>query len=240
MTQTITLITGANKGIGFETARQLGAAGHHVIIGARDLAKGEAAAASLREAGHSAEAIALDVTDPASVATAATAITASHGRLDVLVNNAGINVEFGVGGPEDLTLEQLRQTYDTNVFGAFIVLKAFTPLLATAQGRVINVASKLGSLSQQADPNSPWYGFVMPAYNSSKSALNGLTISYAKALAPKGISVASICPGWVKTDMGSDAAPRTVEEGAGIITKLATDATPSTGVFVDDDGGVAW
>lgn len=240
MSQTITLITGANKGIGFETARQLGAAGQHVIIGARDAAKGEAAAASLREAGYAAEAVQLDVTNPASIKAAADAISAKHGKLDVLVNNAGINIEFGGAGPDGLTVEQLRETFETNVFGAFSVLQAFAPLLEKAKGRVINVSSKLGSLTLQSDPTSEWYAFVMPAYNSSKAALNGLTVAYAKAYAPKGISVASICPGWVKTDMGSEAAPRDVSDGAGIIVKLATDATPLTGVYVDDDGAIGW
>jgi NAD(P)-dependent dehydrogenase (short-subunit alcohol dehydrogenase family) len=240
MSQTITLITGANKGIGFETARQLGAAGQHVIIGARDAAKGEAAAASLREAGYSVEAVQLDVTNAASIKAAAETITAKHGHLDVLVNNAGINIEFGGTAPDTLTVDQLRETFETNVFGAFSVLQAFAPLLEKAKGRVINVSSKLGSLTLQSDPTSDYYPFVMPAYNASKAALNGLTIAYSKAYAPKGISVASICPGWVKTDLGSDAAPREVDEGAGIIVKLATDATPSTGVYVDDDGTIGW
>ncbi|MGL5839728.1 MAG: SDR family oxidoreductase [Sphingorhabdus sp.] len=240
MTQPIVLITGANKGIGYEAARQLVAKGLHVIVGARDAAKGQAAANGLREAGYSVDAVQLDVTDPASIKAAADAIAAQHGKLDILINNAGINAEFGGAGPLSLTLDDLRTTYETNVFGAFSVLQAFVPLLEKAKGRVINVSSTLGSLTAQSDPQNPYYQVILPAYNSSKAALNGLTIAYAKALAPQGISVASICPGWVKTDMGSEAAPREVDEGANIIVKLASDSKPSTGVFIDDHGFVAW
>jgi NAD(P)-dependent dehydrogenase (short-subunit alcohol dehydrogenase family) len=140
-----------------------------------------------------------------------------------------------------LTLETLRATYDTNFFGVFTVIQHLLPLLRkSAPARIINQSSTLGSLGVLSDPASPFYGVNLLAYNSSKTALNGLTLAFAKELAGDGVSVNSVCPGWVKTDMGSDAAPRTVEQGAAIAVKLATMDAPPTGKFLNDEGEVRW
>jgi NAD(P)-dependent dehydrogenase (short-subunit alcohol dehydrogenase family) len=238
---TIALITGANKGIGLETARQLAKTGIHVLIGARDTAKGQAAVQTLQAEGLNAELLELDVTQEASVKAAAQNMMQRHGKLDILVNNAGINPEFpqSIFTIEQLSLEMLTQIYQTNVFGAFLAMREFLPLLRKSDaGRIVNVSSSLGSLTGQSKPDS---AFHIMGYNSSKAALNALTIQMSKQLADSQIKVNSICPGWVKTDLGSDAAPRTVDEGARIIIKLATlaDDGPNGGFF-DENGAIAW
>jgi NAD(P)-dependent dehydrogenase (short-subunit alcohol dehydrogenase family) len=241
-TTRVCLITGAHKGMGFEAARQLGRKGMHVIPSARDLAQSEAAVAKLTAEGVSAEPLALDITSEVSVRTAARRIHERHGKLDVLINNAGVSLEFDTGlTPETLGVEQLRATYETNVFGTFRMIQAFTPLLAAGQSaRIINVASTMGSLTALSDPSSPYYEMNLPAYNSSKSAVNGLTVAYAKALKPKGITVTSICPGWVRTDIGTKNAFKSVEEGVMITVRVATMDNPPSGSFVDIDGTVPW
>src|SRR3954447_10758886 len=238
----VALVTGANKGIGLEIGRQLGKLGFTVALAARDEAKADAAAAHLQAEGLDAHGVVLDVTEPATAEAAARWLDERFGRLDVLVNNAGISHEFGQGTrPSQLDLGTLKATYETNVFGAFAVIKAFLPLLRkSAPSRVINQSSTLGSLGRMSDPGSPYHGVNLLAYNSSKSALNGLTLAFAKDLAGDRISVNSTCPGWVKTDMGSDAAPRSVEQGAAIAVKLATMEDPPTGTFVDDAGEIPW
>ncbi|WZO98984.1 SDR family oxidoreductase [Isosphaeraceae bacterium EP7] len=238
----VALITGANKGIGFEIGRQLGKLGFTVALAARDEAKVNAAADLLRGEGLDVHAVRLDVTDPSTAEAAARWLDERFGRLDVLVNNAGIGPEFATGTrPTGLDLSMLKETYDTNVFGAFTVIRALLPLLRKSpSARILNQSSTLGSLATLSDPASPYYGNNLLAYNSSKSALNGLTLAFSKDLAGDHISVNSICPGWVKTDMGSDAAPRSVEQGAAIAVKLATMDEPPTGKFLDDAGEIPW
>jgi len=186
--------------------------------------------------------IAGDIGDPEFCRKAVEQTVSAFGRLDVLVNNAGVGHEFaGLTRPSQLDLETLKATYETNVFGAFAVTKAMLPLLRrSAPSRIINQSSTIGSLGKLSDPKSPSYGTNLLAYNSSKSALNGLTLAFSKDLAGDRISVNSTCPGWVKTDMGSDAAPRTVEQGAAIAVKLATMDGPPTGKFLDDKGEIPW
>src|SRR5271165_1612122 len=159
-----------------------------------------------------------------------------YGRLEVLVNNAGVSHEFATNTkPSQLNLETLKATYDTNFFGLFTVIQHMLPLLRkSASPRIINQSSTLGSLGTSSDPESPTNDINRLAYNSSKTALNGLTVAFAKELAGERVAVNSVCPGWVKTDMGSDAAPRTVEQGAAIAVKLATMADPPTGKYLDD------
>ena len=238
----VALVTGANKGIGFEIGRQLGGLGFSVVLAARDEAKVNAAAARLKGEGLDAHGVRLDVTDPSTAEAAARWLDEKFGRLDVLVNNAGIGPEFATGTkPSGLELAMLKETYETNVFGAFTVIRALLPLLRkSAPARIINQSSTLGSLGTLSDPASPYYGNNLLAYNSSKSALNGLTLAFSKDLAGDRISVNSVCPGWVKTDMGSDAAPRSVEQGAAIAVKLATMDDPSTARFLDDGGEIPW
>ena len=236
----VALITGANKGIGFEIGRQLGKHGFTVVLAARDEAKVNAAADRLRGEGLDVQGVRLDVTDPSTAEAATRWLDERFGRLDVLVNNAGISRESaGHTRPSDLDLATLKATYETYVFGAFNVTKAMLPLLRkSSSARIINQSSTLGSLDVLSDPGGPWYGVNLLAYNSSKSALNGLTLAFSKDLAGDRISVNSTCPGWVKTDMGSDAAPRSVEQGAAIAVKLATMDEPPTGKYLNDDGEI--
>jgi NAD(P)-dependent dehydrogenase (short-subunit alcohol dehydrogenase family) len=241
---TLALITGANKGIGLETARQLAAQGIHVLIGARDAAKGEAAAQTLQAEGYKADSIALDVSNEASIKQAAQTVTDRYGNLDILVNNAGIHPEYGqsIFSFEQMSLDLVMQIYQTNVFGPFMMIQAFLPLLRqSAAGRIVNTSSSVGSLTEQSNPESPYYPVNTAGYNSSKTALNALTVQLAKQLTGTNLKVNSACPGWVQTDMGSDAAPRTVSEGARIIIKLATLPNDGpNGGFFNEDGAIDW
>jgi NAD(P)-dependent dehydrogenase (short-subunit alcohol dehydrogenase family) len=238
----VALVTGANKGIGLEIARQLGKHGFTVVLAGRDQGKVDAAAERLKAEGLDAHGVVLDVTEPATAEAAARWVERQFGRLDVLVNNAGVALEFAAGTrPSQVTMETLRATYETNVFGAFAVTRAMLPLLRkSAPARVVNQSSTLGSLGKLSDPNSAFYRTNLLAYNSSKSALNGITLAFSKELADERIAVNSVCPGWVKTDMGTEAAPRTVEQGAAIAVKLATMDDPPTGKFLDDAGEIPW
>jgi NAD(P)-dependent dehydrogenase (short-subunit alcohol dehydrogenase family) len=244
MMTTIALITGANKGIGLEVARQLGQTGIHVLIGARDAEKGQAAAQVLQAEGYSAEALPLDVTNEQNVKQAAQSVGDRYGKLDVLVNNAGINPEYpqGIFSVEQLSLELLKQIYQTNVFGAFLVIREFLPLLRKSDaGRIVNTSSSSGSLTDQSNPASPYYFVNTTGYNSSKTALNALTVQLAKQLTDTHVKVNSACPGWVQTDMGSAAAPRTVQAGARIIIQLATLPNDGpNGGFFNEDGVISW
>ena len=238
----VALVTGANKGIGFEIARQLGQRGFTVALAGRDQQRVDAAAATLKGEGMDVQGVVLDVTDPTSAEAAARWLDERFGRLDVLINNAGVTFEFGQGvKPSELDLKALKDTYETNVFGTFAVAKAMLPLLRkSAPSRIINQSSTLGSLGILSDSNSPYYGNNILAYNSSKSALNGLTVALAKDLAGDQITVNSVCPGWVQTDMGGATAPRTVDQGAAIAVKLATMNEPPTGKYLNDDGEIPW
>ena len=243
----IAVITGANRGLGFATARRLGQSGVRVIVGARNLANGEEAAARLRREGLDCEPLSIDVDSPASVREAAKLVEREHGRIDILINNAGILPEAtapDVDRPLDLGM--VRETFETNVFGTISVTNEFLPLLRrSASGRIVNVSSTMGSLTDQTDPSSPYYGLLVPAYQMSKAALNGFTIALSKALTDTSIKVNSVCPGWVQTDLGGSenraAAPTTADEAAQIVVDMASipDDGP-TGRFVDRDGAVAW
>lgn len=236
----VALITGANKGIGLEIARQLGKQGIKVLIGARDQERRESAAASLREQGIDAQPIALDITDQASVDAAASDVVSRFGRLDILVNNAGI-VRDKVP-PSQLDIALFRETYETNLFGMFAVTKAMLPLLRKSPaGRIVNLSSGLGSLTHTADPKWPFYAYNAIAYNSSKAAVNALTISFAKELRETPIKVNSADPGYVATDLNGHRGPRTVEQGATAPVRLATlpDDGPTGGYF-DEDGPLPW
>jgi NAD(P)-dependent dehydrogenase (short-subunit alcohol dehydrogenase family) len=243
----IAVITGANRGLGFATARRLGQSGVKVIVGARSRANGEEAVDRLRREGLDCEPLHIDVDSPASVREAAQLVQQEHGRIDILVNNAGILPEAtasDVDRPLDLRL--LRETFETNVFGTISVTNEFLPLLRrSASGRIVNVSSTMGSLADQTDPSSPYYGLLVPAYQMSKAALNGFTIALSKALMDTTIKVNSVCPGWVQTDLGGPenraAAPTTADEAAQIVVDMASipDDGP-TGQFVDRQGTVAW
>jgi NAD(P)-dependent dehydrogenase (short-subunit alcohol dehydrogenase family) len=226
---TTTLITGANKGLGYETARQLIAAGHTVYLGSRDAGRGKQAADEL-----GGTFVQLDVTDDTSVAAAAAAI----GGLDVLVNNAGIGCGRVTAG--DLTAGMLAKVYDTNVFGIVRTLHAFLPLLEKSSSPVIvNVSSGLGSLSRATDPAAMESGFTTIAYGSAKAAVNMLTVQYAKACPAMRINC--VDPGYTATDLNAFSGTQTVAEGAAVIVRLAqVGADGPTGGYFDASGVVPW
>jgi NAD(P)-dependent dehydrogenase (short-subunit alcohol dehydrogenase family) len=253
MTAKIALITGANKGIGLETARQLGSRGVTVLAGARDEERGRAAEQLLRDGGADARFVQLDVTDATSVKGAAEWIDAEYGLLDILVNNAGTASVARRGGPPSQTsLDDMRAVYELNVFGVVTVTNAMLPLLRrAAAARIVNVSSEVGSITSQSDPASPLS--QMPAsaqYPSSKAALNMLTAMYAKELRDTPIKVNAANPGYTATDFNDHRGFRTAAEGAEPSVYLATlaDDGPS-GIFwghrwtSDGNGGygsLAW
>jgi NAD(P)-dependent dehydrogenase (short-subunit alcohol dehydrogenase family) len=234
-TKKIALISGANKGIGLETARQLGKQGVTVILGARDLAKGEAAVAQLKSEGIDARAVKLDVGSAADVRAVAEKIEREFGVLDILVNNAGISLDpIGANTTSSTSEETLRKTFDTNFFAVVAVTQALLPLLKKSEaGRIVNVSSILASFTLHATEGSPIYEAKMFAYNSSKAALNAFTIHLAHELKDTKIKVNSAHPGWVKTEMGTDAAPMEIVDGAKTEVELATLAAdgPTGGYF---------
>ena len=244
----IILVTGANKGIGRQIAAQLGTLGHVVYVGARNAGLGEKAAAELREDGIKATSVVLDVTDPASAAAAAAKIEARHGRLDALVNNAGISgpagSDPGSQRPSTADLDVLRAIFETNYFGVIAVTNAMLPLLRrSAWPRIVNVSSSVGSLSLNADlergdgPSIP----VSAGYVTSKTALTALTLQYARDLLPDGIKVNAVCPGYVATDLNGHRGYRTPAEGAAAAVRMATiGADGPTGTFTDDEGPAPW
>jgi len=238
----VAFITGANKGIGLETARGLGALGIAVVLGSRDEARGRAAAETLRAAGiTTAQAVRFDVTRPDDHRQIARFLEDRFGKLDILVNNAGIMLdaaEFGAPGgfntAPTVTPDVLRQTFDTNFFAVVALTQALLPLIRKAPaGRIVNLSSILGSLTLHADPSSPIHAFKAFAYDASKTALNAFTVHLAHALRDTPIKVNSAHPGWVKTDMGGDAAPMELAEGGKTSVQLATlpENGPSGGYF---------
>jgi NAD(P)-dependent dehydrogenase (short-subunit alcohol dehydrogenase family) len=240
MSQKIAFITGGNRGLGFQTALDLGKQqGIKVIIGSRDLAQGRQAAEKLRASGADAEALEFDVTNPEHHKAAYDYFNSTYGHLDILVNNAGVAAGgFPPVGPEhtasDAPLDVLHRVFETNFFAQVAVTKALLPLIRKSpDGRIVNLSSILGSLTLHADPNSPIYHAKSFAYDASKAALNAFTIHLAYELRDTGIKVNSAHPGWVKTDMGGDQAPMELEDGAKTSVALATLASdgPTGGYF---------
>ncbi len=232
MTTTIALVTGANKGIGLETARQLGGRGATVLAAARDEERGREAERALQAAGADARFVPLDVTDPGSVQRAADWIDREYGRLDILVNNAGIargNL------PSETDLDAMREVYEVNVFGVIRVTNALLPLLRRARAaRIVNVSSEVGSITSMTDPSSPLAH--MPgsvAYPSSKSALNMITAMYAKELRDTPVKVNAANPGYTKTDLNRNSGFRSAAEGAEASVYLAT-------LPEDGPSGILW
>lgn len=239
---TTALITGGNRGLGRAVAEALAYQGMTVVVGARSADEGAAAATAI---GKGVTSVRIDVTDGPSVEAAAAWVKEHHGGLDVLVNNAGVLPEATSQPSEVVDTSLFRQTYETNVFGAVAVIEAFLPLLRDSpQGRIVNVSSTMGSLSDQTDPQSPYYGMVVPAYQSSKAALNNITIALSKALADTPIKVTSVCPGFVQTDLtpvNREQAPLTPAEAAKVVVDAATlEADVPSGRFVDSSGVVPW
>jgi len=234
-TRKTALITGANKGIGREIARQLGRRGYSVWLGCRDAERGVQAAADLRQQGLDARVLELDVTNDASVKAAVTTYGKTSDTLDVLVNNAGI-ATGGYVAPTEASLDDMHAVYEVNVFGPVRVTQAFVPFLRKAgQGRIVMMSSSLGSIGEQLDLTSGTYGVNLLGYNSSKSALNMITVSFAKELAAYGIKVNAANPGYVATDLNNHQGYRSVEQGAAIAVHLATlgPMGPTAGFFND-------
>jgi len=238
----VAFITGANKGLGFETARGLGELGIAVVIGSRDEAKGRAAAETLRAKGIGVvEAVRFDVTRPGDHQEIARYLERSYGKLDILVNNAAVMLDDGdFGAPggfnttSTVTPETLRSTFETNFFAVVALTQALLPLIRKAPaGRIVNFTSILGSLTLHSDPASPIYDKKAFAYDASKTAINAFTVHLAQELLGTAIKVNSAHPGWVKTDMGGSAAPMEVSEGGKTSVMLATlpDDGPTGGYF---------
>ncbi len=231
---TIALITGANKGIGLETARLLGARGMTVLAGARDEARGLTAERQLRAGGADVRYLPLDVTDEKSVRQAAEQIEEKYGLLDILINNAGIARGDGAGLPSQTTLATLREVYETNVFGVVTVTNAMLPLLRRAPAaRIVNVSSEVGSITSMTDPDGPMAAMASVPYPSSKAALNMVTAMYAKELKATPIKINAANPGNCATDLNANSGFRTPAQGAEVSVQLAT---------LPDDGptGALW
>jgi NAD(P)-dependent dehydrogenase (short-subunit alcohol dehydrogenase family) len=238
----VALITGANKGIGFEVSRELGRVGFTVLLGARDTARGEEAASKLRDEGLDVRFVAADLNQAAeSGAALSKKIGEEFGHLDVLVNNAGI-FSAKDGPASSVAIEVLRHTFETNFFGTVVFTQPLLPLLRAAErARIVNVSSGLGSLAINGDASSPFYHAKVLAYNASKAALNMFTVDLAYDLRDTKIKVNSACPGYTATDLNNHSGPQTVEEGSIAIVRLAQlpDDGP-TGGFIHKDGTYSW
>jgi len=231
----VALITGANKGLGYEMARQLAEKGVTVVMAARDQAKGEAAVEKLKKVGLDVQFLKLDVTNKKDYAQAAEFLEKNFGKLNILINNAGISADGLAGTSVSTTKEQsLRNTFETNFFAPIALTQALLPLLRKSEaGRIVNMSSILGSQTLHADPGSTIYNFKSLSYDASKAALNSFTIHLAHELKDTNIKVNSAHPGWVKTDMGTDAAPMEIPEGGktGVALALLDESGPSGGFF---------
>lgn len=236
----IALVTGANKGLGLEIARQLGQENHTVLVGARDTERGEEAVRTLRSEGLDAHFMPLDVTDKASVEAAATAISERYGRLDVLVNNAGVLLDDLP--PSQLSMAALYRTFDTNVFGIVRTTQAMLPLLrGSDSARIVNLGSAMGSLTLTSDPDNLRSGYWQLAYAASKAALNAVTVQFANELRAEGIKVNAADPGYVATDLTGQQGFNSVEDGAVPAVRLATlQAEGPTAGFYNIDGPMPW
>jgi len=239
----IALITGANRGIGLETAKQLGELGITVVVGARKLSAAEDTAAALKSAGIDAYAVQLDVVNEADRKATAAFIAEKFGKLDILINNAGVgSVDGFVSVVSQTKDEELQRIFGTNLFAVVAVTRELLPLIRKSEaGRIVNLSSILGSNTLHADPNSPIANFKSFAYDASKSALNAYTIHLAWELKDTPIKVNAAHPGWVKTEMGTDAAPMEIPEGAKTSVALALlDADGPNGRFIHLGSELPW
>lgn len=237
----IALVTGANKGIGYETARRLGSQGLTVLLGARDEQRGKEAAAKLQSGGLDVQFLSLDVNDHATHKAAYSFIEDKFGKLDVLVNNAAIAIDMNQK-PSEVDMQTLRKTFDTNFFGVVAITQTLLPLIRKSDaGRIVNVSSGLGSLTKHSDPAWAFYPVKLLAYNSSKTALNAFTVALAYELKDTPIKVNSADPGFTATDLNDHRGYKTVEQGADVIVQLATLAADgATGGYFDDQGVLPW
>jgi NAD(P)-dependent dehydrogenase (short-subunit alcohol dehydrogenase family) len=232
----VALITGANKGLGLEMSRQLGQQGLLTLIAARNLQAAQAAATTLKNEGLKAQAIELDVTDSAQIQAAVREIDKQFGKLDILINNAGVMLDgdWIISNASSISVDIIRQTFNTNFFALVELTQALLPLiLKSSGGRIVNMASIEGSLTLHADPNSPIYDSKPFAYDASKAAVNSFTVHLAHELRNTPVKVNSAHPGWVKTELGGEGAMMDITEGAKTGVQLATlaDDAPTGGFF---------
>ncbi len=239
-TKKVALITGANKGIGFEVARQIAKAGWTVLAAARNEELGKEATAKLKAEGLDVHFIHLDLNKPETAETAAETIQAEVGKLDLLINNAAINVK-GDGPPSKVKFEALETVMRTNYVGAVVVTQAMLPLLQRAgKAQVLNVSSELGCISLQTDTNWKYAPVKFLAYCASKAALNMFTVQMAYEFRDGSIAVNSVNPGYTATDLNANSGPQTIEEGAAEIVRVALLDPPVTGKFLETGGEVPW
>jgi NAD(P)-dependent dehydrogenase (short-subunit alcohol dehydrogenase family) len=233
-------ITGANKGLGFETSRQLGQLGIVIFMGCRDEQRGKEAKEGLVSEGIDARYVPINVTDQATIDAAAEQVDREAGKLDILINNAGISIQHGP--PSEMGMEELRRTFDTNFFGAFAVTKAFLPLLRKVESAcIVNVSSGLGSLFRQGDLQARVAHQDTIAYGMSKTALNSLTVLFANELAGTGIKVNAIAPGFTATALNNFTGTQTPEEAVKVIVRYAIlPPDGPTGGFFAKDGREPW
>jgi NAD(P)-dependent dehydrogenase (short-subunit alcohol dehydrogenase family) len=238
----VALVTGANKGIGYAIAAGLGRLGFTVLLGARNRARGEQAARRLEADGLDVRLVVIDVCDPRSVTEAAAEIGRTHGRLDVLVNNAAVKLEFHPAPPSRTSIQLIRETYETNVFGTMRVIQAMLPLLFDAPSpRIVNLSSGLGSLTLSSTPGSIYQANPLLGYNTAKAAVNSLTVQFANEFLDTKLKVNAVDPGYVRTDMTHMDGSRLPEQGAAVAIGLALlpDDGPTGGYF-DERGPLPW
>lgn len=238
----VALITGANKGIGLAIVGQMAELGYTVLLGARDAVKGAEAVASIRQAGRDIRFQHIDITSADSVARAAADIERDFSRLDALVNNAGVKLEWHPAPPSQCSIDMVRQTYETNVFGTMSVILAMLPLLRrSVAGRIVNVSSGLGSIGLAATPGTPFNLKPMLSYSTSKSAVNAMTVQFANELRDTPIKVNAADPGYTATDMTFHDGARTPDMAARPIVRLATlPADGPSGRFFNEAGELPW
>ncbi len=227
----VALVTGGNRGLGLEISRQLAAGGATVLLGARDVDKGRSAASAIEAEGGTCRAVRLDVSDPVHIAEVTTLVEADFGRLDVLVNNAAVLNDLAVQ-PSETDESVLRQNLDVNFVGPYMLMAALAPLLRRSPaGRVLNLGTQVGSFGNLADPESPLLDDICPSYQASKIALNAATALFAKELRGTGVTVNSVCPGWVMTDMGHEDLP---DYGDAVAPMTAVEAVERLMWLLDD------
>jgi NAD(P)-dependent dehydrogenase (short-subunit alcohol dehydrogenase family) len=239
MNKTLALVSGANRGIGLAIATGLARRGVHVLLGCRDLGRGEAASAPLRAEGLQVWPVQLDTTDDGSVTALAARITQDFGYLDILVNNAGIGLDYA---PMLSPVQRMEQTLAVNVVGTLRLTEAMVPLLVESkQPRIVNVSSELASFKLHSDPSWAYADIKLPTYQASKAAVNSLTVSYADSLKEKGIKVNAICPGYTATEATNFSGSRTPAQAAvvAIHYALLDDGGP-TGAFANEEGELPW
>ncbi len=240
----IALVTGANKGLGFETSRVLAKNGIKVLLGSRNLERGGKAVETLKNEGLDVELLHIDISSADSIKNAVAEIKTKYEKLDILVNNAGMihkDEDWQANTVQDVSTSILKDTFETNFFGLVDFTQQLLPLIKKSEsGNIVNVSSVLGSLNAANDSGSEYYNVKPFAYNSSKAALNSFTIHLAAALKDEKIKVNSAHPGWVKTDLGTQYAPLTVEQGAKTIVDLALETSDETAKFIHLGENIPW